>query len=685
MLSQHATDRSRYLFGIVAIVVCACVFTKTVAVVTEGLPLFSWGRARWAVFAILGYGHFAWLKGRFTVALRTNNYPWSYTRPAQDAALSMVVVPLGIVVGRNVFAVIYPWDPFLGAIVGALLAVFAWKVFASPVGAGAAAARTRAPTVVVQRGAEITPFEWAKAAAARLRQDERFGPFWWMGLLLPFNTEAPGAIVGSPGTAKTRILRMVMATILRFFTPGADLKAVVHDPKGDFISELHALGVTCPVHVMNPFDERATRWAIAEDVTPARADQVAAALMPDRKHDNNPFFYKAARGLVAATFVALAHRLPNAWTLRDLIHVMGEPKRLRRFLRSCPATRDIIRQLQITPRVFASVMQEVNNALNLLKPIAALWDSAPEGTNSISLAAWVKDRGNPSVLVLGMRHSKAENCQALNALMFSVLADTVLDEPEAKKQSRFFFIDELADTGQFRLNDLMRLGRSKGARFFLTFQNIPGLKARMSDEKVEEITGLIGNLSVFHVDCPKTAEWASQRIGDAEVLAELEQTSSGSTDSGRQTSHSWNDSVNQSLMTRRADLQGELLHLGAARQDATVTGYHMLREVNAVYRASLGFTYHDGDPEDDFRPRDDADTELRAWDDDDERRLTSGDVSDEQDDEPRNDTGGNDEGSDDRAPDDAAPRGQKSNPPAEPTKEAEDPLSRLKRIRRMDL
>lgn len=145
---------------------------------------------------------------------------------------------------------------------------------------------------------------------------------------------------------------------------------------------------------------------------------------------------------------------------------MADHTRLKRFLRSCPPTRDRIRQLNITKRVYASVMQEVNNALNLLRPVAALWDSAPAGTNSISLTEWVKDKGNPSVLVFGLRQSKAENCQAINRLMFGILADTILDEPETKKRSRFwFFIDELADAGKLvGLNELMRRGRSRGAR-----------------------------------------------------------------------------------------------------------------------------------------------------------------------------------------------------------------------------
>ena len=683
MLPHQTTYRLRFLLMVAMTVVLACVFTKIVAIVTHGLPLLSWGRTRWVLFAVMGYAHQKWLYGRVKVADRDYDYPAVYTKPAGDAALSIVVIPLGIVLGRNVFSLVYPWDPFLGAVLGALLATFAWWLFANP--PGVAAAGTRTPAVVVQRGAELTPVEFAKEAAKRLPQDQELPPFWWAGVWLPFYTEAAAALVGSPGTAKTRLMRQTMATVLRHFTPGRDLKSVVFDPKGDFLSERRTLGVTCPVYVMNPFDERATRWAIGKDVTSARADQIAAALMPERKQDNNPFFYNAARGLVAATFKALAHQKHGTWTLRDLVHVMADYARIRPLLRSCPETRDSIRQLKITKRVLASVMQEVNNALNLLRPIAALWDSAPAGTESISLTEWVRDRGNPSVLVFGLRQSKAENCRAINRLMFGILADAVLDEPELKKRSRFwFFIDELADAGQLRLNDLMRLGRSKGARFIISFQNIPGLKARLSDVIVDEITGLIGNLSVLHVDCPTTAEWASRRIGDAEVLAELTNTSEGTTQSGRDSSQNWNESLTQSLMTRRAVLQGELLHLGAARPDATVAGYHMLREVNAVYRARLGFSYHDGDPDEDFRPRDDRDTELREWGPRDDLRLFAQITPD--DDGAEGEDGPDMTGEHDDSPGPAAPPPSGFRSDATNTaKEAEDLLSRLKRIRRMDV
>lgn len=333
-------------------------------------------------------------------------------------------------------------------------------------------------------------------------------------------------------------------------------------------------------------------------------------------------------------------------------------------------------------------MQEVNNALNLLRPIAALWDSAPAGTESVSLSEWVADKDNPSILVFGLRQSKAENCRAINRLMFGILADTILDEPEAKKKSRFwFFIDELADAGQLvGLNDLMRRGRSKGARFFLTFQNIPGLKVHFHDEKADEITGLVGNLSVLHVDCPITAEWASRRVGDAEILAITTGVGRGTSQNGKDTTSSQNESSNQSLMTRRAVLQGEILHLGAARDDKTVKGFHMLREVNAVYRATLDFTHHNSDPDDDFRPRSDRDSELQPWQDNDAARLfptatTLGDGDDSDDDEGA--SGGATRGAP-RTPDDS-----KVAPPDEgvtrSAKDAEDALSRLRRIKRMDL
>lgn len=673
------------IFLFVMNVVFACVFTKVVAIVTDELPFFSWGSSRWVLFALIGWGHYRWLRNRMVAAFRDRPYPASYGKVAQDAALSVVVIPLGIVVGRNVFAVVYPWDPFLGAVMGVVVAIFGWWLFAST-GGGTRSAGS--PIITVQRGAELSAVEVALDAAKKLPQDPEFPPFWWAGMWLPFYTESPAALVGSPGTAKTRLLRRTMGTVLRHFTPGRDLKAVVFDPKGDFLSERGSLGVECPVLVMNPYDERAARWAIGKDVAPARAHQVAAALMPSRKQDANPFFYQAARALVTATFTALAHQSPGAWTLRDLVHVMADPGRLVRFLRSCPATRDSLRQLKLTKRVLASVMQEVNNALDPLRPIAALWDSAPEGTESVSLSDWASERGNPSILVFGLRQSKAENCQAINRLMFGVLADTILDEPETKRRSRFwFFLDELADAGQLvGLNNLMRRGRSKGARFFLTFQNIPGLKVHFPDDKADEITGLVGNLTVLHVDCPITAEWASRRIGDAEILAITTGVGTGISQNGKDTTSSQNESSNQSLMTRRAVLQGEILHLGAARPDATVKGFHMLREVNAVYRATLDFAYHDSDPDDDFRPRSDRDSELRPWQDADAARLfpTAAAVGDEDDSYDEEGASGGATRGAPHALDDSTVA-----PPDEgvtrPAKDAEDALSRLRRIRRMDV
>lgn len=184
------------------------------------------------------------------------------------------------------------------------------------------------------------------------------------------------AFIGTTGSGKTLMQRLLMQSALSLIGNGHGQRAVVYDAKQDILGILAGMGVSVPILVLNPLDARAVAWDMAADIqSPASALQVAATLVPGGKSDANPFFTNAARQLVFGALLALIQIAPGRWTFRHLLLLLRDPVRLQALLARTESTQHLL-QYFAHPGTAQNIFSTVLSHTTPFEIIAACWDRA---------------------------------------------------------------------------------------------------------------------------------------------------------------------------------------------------------------------------------------------------------------------------------------------------------------------
>jgi type IV secretory pathway TraG/TraD family ATPase VirD4 len=381
--------------------------------------------------------------------------------------------------------------------------------------------------------------------------------------------------LGTTGSGKTIIVRLLMQSVLPWIGTGLDRRALVYDAKQDM---LPLLGGICPdvqVRTMNPFDARGVAWDICADVREPRvAVEIAFTLIPST-HESQPFFADAARHLMYGVMVSYMLS-GHEWTFADLIRGLSSPRRLKGILKKHAQTRDLISAYFYDKRLLSNIMSTIATKLLAFGPIAGAWEDAQE---KYSLTQWVQDE---LILVLGNSEISRTAIDALNRCIFKRASDLTLALPESFSRRNWFFIDELSEAGRLDgIVSLLKKGRSKGAAVAISMQGTSGLK----DERLygpyltAELLAQIGNRFIGRVEDPDCADFLSRLIGEQEV-DQFTRSETHSTQSGPSTT------TNHQIVTRRAVLPSELMSVDSCTRGNGLTGYFMVRSAGC-YKTTL--------------------------------------------------------------------------------------------------
>ena len=159
---------------------------------------------------------------------------------------------------------------------------------------------------------------------------------WGMALIPISDTPANFLVTGGIGSGKTITLRLLMQSALNFVGMGLDHRALVYDGMGTLAPILRAMGLRCPIHVLNPLDREGAAWDIAADVnSQPGARQLAATLIPEDA-SAQPVLSMAAHELLVAVCLSFIRISPGTWTLRDLLLAVRTRKRLQSLLARAP-------------------------------------------------------------------------------------------------------------------------------------------------------------------------------------------------------------------------------------------------------------------------------------------------------------------------------------------------------------
>lgn len=376
-------------------------------------------------------------------------------------------------------------------------------------------------------------------------------------------------LVATTGGAKTTLIRLLSQSIVRRIRVGTDARMLYYDAKQDALPLLRGIAPDARIVTSNPFDLRGARWDLCRDIVePRTALELAFTLIP-REHESQPFFADAARHLTYSVIVSFL-LTGQPWTFADLIRVLRDPRRIKAVLRKHPQTRDVVRQYFYDERLVMNIMSTLATKMLAYEPIAACWENA---TETFSLEDWIKQEW---LLVLANSETSRAAIDAINRCIFKRASDLLLSQDETWTRRTWVILDELSEAGKLDgLVSLLKKGRSKGVAAVLAFQSVSGLR----DPKMygqyfaDEILGQIGNRFIGRLECPTTAEWASQLFGEQE--AEVESRTRTTSQQGTS-----NASTRQ-LTTRKAVLPAEFMALPPCNARDGVTGFYLIRSIGA--------------------------------------------------------------------------------------------------------
>lgn len=361
-------------------------------------------------------------------------------------------------------------------------------------------------------------FRWLQFDYSRKLPQRDKGIFFG-GLLLP-STEALThfRITGGSGSGKTNLLRLYMQSVLPQISPGTHNRALIHDPKTEFLPIIAGMGVPqSNVIILNPFDDRAYAWDLAKDLTRDRdANELANILLPEKPggQGSNEFFDKAARRILSGVTRFFMRSAPGAWTLRDLVlaaqHLelttllLSQDKKLKRNLQVLGAGDTV-------GNVMSTVAAYIGDGL---ETVAAHSDYHIRAGRKFTLSEWLE---GSYILVLGCDRQSEATLQPLNQLLFTRASQMLLSRNT--EGTSYLILDELPAMGKLsKIDQLAELGRSYGVSLTIAFQSYSKLEHIYGDKVANALIGQFDKSAYLRTKDKPTAQWASEQIGDMKVV-----------------------------------------------------------------------------------------------------------------------------------------------------------------------
>jgi hypothetical protein len=319
-------------------------------------------------------------------------------------------------------------------------------------------------------------------------------------------------LIGTTGTGKSTAIREILSAAL-----ARGDRAVVADPDGGYLRRFFdaARGDI----ILNPFDERSVKWDLFSEIkTPYDVEQLARSLIPDHEGSDRSWRGYARTFLSAVTRQAHEAGVADAAELYRLMMVADRTE-LRTLVKGTPAQPFLEEH---NSRMFDSIRSVTSAAIGPLEYIAR-----QKGTG-FSIRSWVADdrRG-----VLFMPYS-AGQIAALRSTISAWMRLAIFEamdtrEPAAPERADaprrlWFVVDELDALGQIDgLKDALARLRKFGGRCVLGFQSLAQVSSTYGQGDAHTIVENCGNTLILRCSASEgggTARFASQLVGEREVL-----------------------------------------------------------------------------------------------------------------------------------------------------------------------
>ena len=428
----------------------------------------------------------------------------------------LVAAPLTALVGAGMWLA-GPAFSFIGAAPHGFVqtAVAASLAMALGYTGGKTLAEPEAAPKVHQRGAVVAERsdDVDARAPGRGRRHERVSQITLAGRPIALSDETKHfKIIGTTGTGKsTAIGEMLEGALER-----GD-RAVIADPDGGYLHRFY--DARRGDVVLNPFDERSVKWDLfAEIKTPYDVDQLARSLIPDQDGSDRSWRGYARTFFTAVTRQAREAGVTDVAELYRLL-VAADAKELRAMVYGTPAQPFLDEH---NGRMFDSIRSVTSSAVGALEYVAE------QKGQAFSVRRWVAEE-QPGVLFMPYKAGQIAGLRsAVSGWMRLAVFETMdgpteaTPAPAGRERRLWFVVDELDALGQIDgLKDALARLRKFGGRCVLGFQSLAQVSSTYGQGDARTIVENCGNTLILRCSASEgggTARFASQLIGDREVL-----------------------------------------------------------------------------------------------------------------------------------------------------------------------
>ena len=345
------------------------------------------------------------------------------------------------------------------------------------------------------------------------RQNTRDPGITLAGMPVPAQDEAKHfKLIGTTGTGKTTAIQEILASAL-----ARGDRAVIADPDGGYLQRFYRADRGDVV--LNPFEANSVKWDLFSEIKSSYdVEQLARSLIPDHEGQDRSW-----RGYARTFFTAVTRQAHEAG-IKDVnelyrLLVVADTSELRGLVRGTPAQPFLDEQ---NIRMFDSIRSVASSAVGALEYVGE--QDAPE----FSVREWVNQK-TPGVLFIPYKAGQIAALRStisawMRLAIFEAMDQGEQREPESPESNGrlWFVVDELDALGQIDgLKDALARLRKFGGRCVLGFQSIAQVSSTYGQGDAHTIVENCGNTLILRCSASEgggTARFASQLIGDREVL-----------------------------------------------------------------------------------------------------------------------------------------------------------------------
>lgn len=416
-------------------------------------------------------------------------------------------------------------------------------------GAGAKYSDEERPTH--RRGSRVA--DPPREPASSARRNESYAGITLAGTPVPAQDETKHfKMIGTTGTGKSTAIQEILTRAL-----ARGDRAVIADPDGGYLQRFYR-----PERgdvVLNPFDRRSMKWDLFSEIRNTHdVEQLARSLIPD--HDGQD---RSWRGYARTFFTAVVRQARSAGVgdMEELFRllVVADNGELRGLLRGTPAQPFLEEH---NSRMFDSIRSVTTSAVGALEHVGQ------QRGPGFSVRGWVKDR-TPGVLFIPYKAGQIAALRSTISAWMRLAIFETMDQEElpyvdssgvdsrgadaAGPNSRLWFVvDELDALGQIDgLKDALARLRKFGGRCVLGFQSIAQVSSTYGQGEAHTIVENCGNTLILRCSASEgggTARFASQLIGEREVMHTTVSKSRRATEFVGSVTHSEHRSVEPAVL-----------------------------------------------------------------------------------------------------------------------------------------